>query len=176
MKRPPLRGSSAQAGFTLAEVLIAVAILGLVAASIIWGLSQLNFYATSSRLTTAAQTLAQNQIDLLLTKGPFNPQLSPPDYPTPNVLQTGAAGAPYTYYSDPVTGTISGSPITVPIYTDPTTNQQVVTGTIATTNKNASFAVGGTGLNVVQSTVVVSYIFRSRTYNVIMNTMRTSDQ
>ena len=72
----------------LAELLVGVAIFGLVATSILWGLNQLNAYATASRLYTEAQTLAQNQIDLLLTRGPFNPQLSPPDYPTPNILQT----------------------------------------------------------------------------------------
>jgi type II secretory pathway pseudopilin PulG len=157
----------------LAELLVGVVILGLVAASIIWGLNQLNAYATASRLYTEAQTLAQNQIDLLLTRGPFNPQLSPPDYPTPNILQSNANG--YTYYTNPGSGSISTTPITVPIYTDPTSNIAVVSGTVATTNQNAAFAVGGTNLTVVKSTVTVSYTFRNKTYNVSMDTMRTSD-
>jgi type II secretory pathway pseudopilin PulG len=161
----------------LAELLVGVVILGLVAASIIWGLNQLNAYATASRLYTAAQTLAQNQIDLLLTRGPFNPQLSPPAYPTPNILQSNSNGTPYTYYTDPSTGSISTAPISppVPIYTDPTSNLAVVSGTIATTNQNAAFAVGGTNLTVIKSTVTVSYTFRNKTYNVSMDTMRTSD-
>jgi type II secretory pathway pseudopilin PulG len=159
----------------LAELLVGVVILGLIAASIIWGLNQLNAYATASRLYTEAQTLAQNQIDLLLTRGPFNPQLSPPDYPTPNILQTNSNGTPYTYYTNPATGGISTSPISVPIYTDPTSNMTVVWGTIATTNQNAAFAVGGTNLTVVKSTVTVSYTFRNKSYNVSMDTMRTSD-
>jgi prepilin-type N-terminal cleavage/methylation domain-containing protein len=89
------RHRSRAAAFTLTEVLVASTILALIAASVIWGLNQLNYYASVSRLYTAAQTLAQNQIDLILTKAPFNPATS--QYPTPNVLQIG------TYYSDPTT-------------------------------------------------------------------------
>src|SRR5205807_495338 len=73
--------------FTLVEVLAAATILGLVAAIVIFGLSQLNYFATVSRLYTSAQILAQNQIDLILTKTPYNPSLN--QYPSPNVLQTG---------------------------------------------------------------------------------------
>src|SRR6476660_9978255 len=82
-----------RAAFTLTEVMVSCTILALISASIIWGLNQLNYYAAVSRLYTAAQTLAQNQIDLVLTKAPFNPATS--QYPTTNVLQIG------TYSSDP---------------------------------------------------------------------------
>ena len=63
----------------------------------------------------------------------------------------------------------------MPISTDPTSNIAVVSGTVATTNQTAAFAVGGTNLTVVKSTVTVSYTFRNKTYNVSMDTMRTSD-
>jgi prepilin-type N-terminal cleavage/methylation domain-containing protein len=161
-----------RAGFSLVEVVIGVAIMGLVAASIIWGLNQLITFSTASRLYTAAETLAQNQVDLVLTKGPFNPQLNPAQYPTPNVLQNGT-----TYYSDPSTpDTLYSTPRLVPIYTDPMSNAAVVTGTIATTISDPGFAQSGTNLNVRQAVVTVSYTFRNTTYNVSMNTMRTADQ
>lgn len=146
-------------------------ILGLMAGSVIWALTQLNSFATSSRLYTAAETLAQNQIDQILTKGPFNPQLVPPQYPTPNVLQSG------TYYSDPGTpNTLYSTPRSTPLYTDPSTNSAVVNATIATTISDPGFTQGGTGLNVWQAVVTVSYTFRRTTYNVAMNMMRTADQ
>src|SRR5476649_167950 len=65
-------------GFTLVEVLVATALLGLLAGSAIWALTQANNYASIARLYTGAETAAQNQIDFLLTDGPFNPQDSPP--------------------------------------------------------------------------------------------------
>jgi hypothetical protein len=36
------------------------------------GFNSINAYAVSSRLYSEAQAIAQNQIDLILSKGPFN--------------------------------------------------------------------------------------------------------
>jgi prepilin-type N-terminal cleavage/methylation domain-containing protein len=169
----PIRSNSAertfrQRGFTLVEALAGISILGLVVGTVIFGLSQLNYYASVNRLYTAAQTLAQNQIDLILSKGPFNPALN--QSPTPNVLQTG------TYYSDPTTpDTLYGEPRNVPIYTDPHDNQQVVVGTIATQITDPGISVNGVSLNLRQATVTVTYTFRNQTFTVKMDTMRTSD-
>ena len=58
-------------GFTLAEVLVATALLGLLAAGALWALTQANNYASISRLYTGAETAAQNQIDYLLTRYAF---------------------------------------------------------------------------------------------------------
>lgn len=174
---PQLRQNHPQAaplrcgGFTLVEVMAGVSMLGLVTATVIFGLNQLNYYASVNRLFTAAQTLAQNQIDIVLTKGPYDPATN--KYPDPNVLRTDA-----TYYTNPVTGSIStsatGSYI-VPIYKDPSSNQNIVTGTIATTVTDTGVLVGGTSLNLRQATVTVSYTFRGKTFSVKMDTMRAPD-
>src|SRR5947208_434004 len=71
--RPAHKKSCLRRGFTVVEVMAGVSIIALVAGVVIFGLSQLNYYASVNRLFTAAQTLAQNQIDLILTKVPFNP-------------------------------------------------------------------------------------------------------
>ena len=156
------------AAFTLVEVMVASVILALIAGSVIWGLNQLNYYASVSRLYTAAQTLAQNQIDLILTKAPFNPATS--QYPTPNVLQIG------TYYSDPRSpNTLYPASQSVPIYTDPSSGNATVMGTIATTVQDTNVAISGNSLNVRQATVTVTYTFRNKTFTVKMDTMRTSD-
>jgi prepilin-type N-terminal cleavage/methylation domain-containing protein len=174
MRRKP----APTAGFTLVELLAAIAILSLVVGSAIWGLNMLNYYASLSRCYTAAQTLAQNQIDVILTRGPYDPVGG--NLPSPNILRTDA-----TYYTNPADGSIStsatGSYI-VPIYKDPKNGNQIVTGTIATTVKDAGVAWSGTNLNVRQATVTVTFTFRqgkglfkNGTYTVTMNTMRSPD-
>src|SRR5438105_2737423 len=145
------RGRSAifSRAFTIVEVMAGLAVLGLVCGSVTYGLIQLNNYASVNRLYTAAQTLAQNQIDLILTKTPFDPASN--SFPTPNVLQTGG------YYSDPTTPAtlypVSGPARPVAIYTDPSTNADVVTGTIRTDITTPSISISGTNLNIRQATV-----------------------
>src|SRR5437868_13002745 len=63
--------------FTLAEVIIALAVLGTMAAGCYIGFNSLNNYAVSSRLYSEAQTCAQNQIDLILSTEPFDVTSSP---------------------------------------------------------------------------------------------------
>ena len=66
-RRMPLR-----AAFTLIEIVIALAVLGTMAAGVYLGFNAVNTYAVSSRLYSEAQTAAQNQIDLTLSKAPFD--------------------------------------------------------------------------------------------------------
>src|SRR6187200_2911470 len=60
------------AGFTLVEIVIALAVLGTIASGAYIGFNAINTYAVSSRLYSEAQTAAQNQIDLVLSKEPFD--------------------------------------------------------------------------------------------------------
>src|SRR3954454_21244515 len=66
----------AQAAFTLIEIVIALAVLGTMAAGVYLGFNAVNTYAVSSRLFSEAQTAAQNQIDLSLSKEPFDSSTS----------------------------------------------------------------------------------------------------
>ena len=144
--------------FTLVEVLVAVALLGLLAGSAIWTLTQTNSYAALSRLRTGAEIAAQNQVDLLLSDGPFNPQsgevpailtLSPPAQ-----VETGIV-----IYSEPAGA--DG-------------NTHAVTGTRTTTVTKVA-PIGGVELNLYSATVVVTYTFRNKPYRVQLNAMRASD-
>ncbi len=67
MKRRIIRGT------TLAEVVMALAVIGTMGGGCYVGFNALNAYAVSSRLYSEAQTCAQNQIDLILSKEPFDP-------------------------------------------------------------------------------------------------------
>jgi prepilin-type N-terminal cleavage/methylation domain-containing protein len=61
-----------RAAFSLIEIVIALAVLGTVASGAYLGFNAVNTYAVSSRLYSEAQTAAQNQIDLVLSKEPFD--------------------------------------------------------------------------------------------------------
>src|SRR5947207_2270805 len=61
-----------RAAFTLVEIVIALAVLGVMAAGCYIGFNAINTYAVTSRLYSEAQTAAQNQIDLVLSKEPFD--------------------------------------------------------------------------------------------------------
>ena len=176
------------AGFTLVDVMAGMAILGLVAGSIIYGLNQLNHFSTVNRLYTAAQTLAQNHIDLILTMGPYDP--SQGKYPTPATCGTGTSTntilrTDRPYYYDPTATTacpISTDITKVALYRDPMSpaTASPIEATIKTTITDTGMTVdvGGipTSLDLRRATVSVDYTFRNRAYSVVMETMRTSDQ
>ena len=97
-------------GFTFAEVLFAVAVLAIVAATVISLLLQMNTYAMVARLKTLAGTIALNQIELVYTDAPF----SPPDEQVPVELTLGTQTAPVIIYDDPNSDTtVEGTMTTV---------------------------------------------------------------
>lgn len=141
------------------EVVMALAVVGTMGAGAYVGFNSLNTYAISSRLYSEAQTAAQNQIDLILSKEPFDPTKSK----IPSVLTVGTTTTPNVFiYKDPVSGTT------------------VVTGTMTTTvtdpGTTMNFAGATTNLNTYRATVTVSYTYRNTNYSVSMDTMRTGDQ
>jgi len=141
------------------EVVMALAVVGTMGAGCYVGFNSLNTYAISSRLYSEAQTAAQNQIDLILSKEPFDPANSK----IPTVLTLGATTTPNVFvYKDPVSGNV------------------VVTGTMTTTvtdvGATMTFAGSTKNLNTYRATVTVTYTYRGKTYNVSMDTMRTGDQ
>ena len=149
-----------QRAFTLVEVLVATAILGVLAGSAIWALVQANNYASIARLYTGAETAAQNQIDVVMTDGPFNPQYAPPQVPPCLALGISA-------------------PQTVTIYTEPAGaggQAHAITGQMVTTVSKINVVAKGTlPLDVYSATVVVTYTFRSKNYRVQLHAMRASD-
>jgi prepilin-type N-terminal cleavage/methylation domain-containing protein len=154
------QGGNNNQGFTLIELLVATALLGLLAGSAIWCLTQANNYASIARLYTGAETAAQNQVDLILTESPFNPQANPAQIPLPLTLGTSAA-LPVTLYSEP---DIAGGPPT-----------HTVTGQMVTTVVTNNVVTQGQNLNLYSATVVVTYTYRSKVYRVQLNAMRASD-
>ena len=140
------------------EVFIALAVLGTISAGVYIGFNEVNAYSVSSRLYSEAQAVAQNQIDLILSKGPFDPRTNR----IPAILQLGATTTPNVF-----------------VYRDPVSGREVVTGTMTTTITNANmqmtYAGSTTDLNVRRATVTVNYRFRNKDYAVSLDTLRTAD-
>ena len=159
-KNAPATKKVFQRAFTLVEVLIATAVLGVLAGSAIWALAQANNYASIARLYTGAETAAQNQIDVIMTDGPFNPQYSPPQIPA--CLAVGVS-----------------APQTVTVYTEPAGvngNVHMITGQMVTTvTKITVMAKSTIPLDLYSATVVVTYTYRSKNYRVQLNALRGSD-
>lgn len=141
------------------EVVMALAVIGTMGAGAYVGFNSLNTYAISSRLYSEAQTAAQNQIDLILSKEPFDPTKNK----IPSVLTLGTTTTPNVF-----------------VYTDPVSGNVIVTGTMDTvvtdTGSTMTFAGSTTALNVYRATVKVKYSYRNKDYVVAMDTMRTGDQ
>src|SRR6266487_1171621 len=115
-----------QAAFTLAEVTMALAVIGTMGAGCYVGFNSLNTYAVSSRLYSEAQTAAQNQIDLILSAEPFDVSSNN----IPSVLALGTTTTPNIFiYEDPVSGNV------------------VVTGTMATTVTDTGSTMNFAGAN-----------------------------
>jgi len=147
------------AAFSLAEVMVAVGIFGILASASIVALNQMNNRAFVSRCQTGASTVAQNQIDLILSDMPFNPQKNqiPPELTIGTTMQ----GSP----NNP----------TLPVYTDPRVGGIVVYGWMTTTITDTATTLSGVALSIYRISVTVSYRFRGKTYAVTMNSMRCSD-
>jgi prepilin-type N-terminal cleavage/methylation domain-containing protein len=152
------RSARQRAAFSLMEVVMALAVLGTLGAGCFLGFNSLNAFAVSSRLYTEAQTAAQNQIDLILSKEPFDPGSNK----VPAVLTLGTTVTPNVF-----------------IYTDPVSNTVLVRGTMTTTvtdmGTTMSFVGTNNNLHLYRATVAVTYTFRNRNYNVTMDTIRTAD-
>lgn len=159
------------AAFTLLEIVIALAVLGTMAGGCFIGFNSVTTYAVSSRLYSDALTAAQNEIDLVLSKAPFdinaayfsgsfNPSLNkiPPELMTTTELDAAASAgvsfptaAPtatpattssyYPYY--PYYRSGAGQPLQKQafIYQDPVSGSVLVTGTMTVTVTDPGFTM-----------------------------------
>src|SRR4028119_2292168 len=76
-----------QGGFTLLEILIAMAAFMMTISASLLGFNMINKTAMANRLYSEATAVAENQVDAILTKGPFDPTRTPQKIPS--VLELG---------------------------------------------------------------------------------------
>jgi prepilin-type N-terminal cleavage/methylation domain-containing protein len=145
--------------FTLLEVTVAIALAGIGVAATIAALTKVNAFASVARNLTGATTVVENQIDLLISDSPFNPQKTNPD----GTIQV----PPELTLGTHVTNN-------VPVYKEPATGV-IVGGTMTTTVVDISGTYNGITIPMYRATVTLTYTFLSRNYTVTMDTIRTSD-
>jgi len=147
------------AGFTLIEAVVAIALIGITITAFTMTMSSLNQSASVTRNATGASTALQNQIDLILSDGPFNPQKVNSDG-TPQIPPELTLG---THVST-----------NVPIYREPTSGI-VVSGTLTTTVTDMSPVLNGIIMPIYRADVRVTYTYRNKSYSFTRSTLRASD-
>lgn len=146
-------------GFTLTEAAIAIALIAITMTAFVMTMSRVNEAASIARNATGAAAVVQNQIDLILSDGPFNPQKTNSDG-TVQIPPELVVGAHVTN--------------NVPIYREPTTGI-VVSGTLTTTIVDMSTVLAGITMPTYRADVTVTYDYRSKNYSLTRSTLRSSD-
>ena len=144
------------AGITLPEVIIAASVLALFIVGSVSAMAQINRWASVARMRTMALAEAQQKIDqiLMTSWSVLNT--------TPAILTTGTTtenNLPLNY------DTFNSESALVSAFTALDTP---ITLTRTTTIKSIS-------ARQLSAVVMVSYIYRGKTYSVSMNTLRTTD-
>jgi len=147
------------AGFTLTEAAVAIAVIGISMTAFVITMTSLNQSASIARNATGAAAALQNQIDLIQSDGPFNPQKTnsdgSPQIPPELVLGTHVTNN-IPIYKEPVAGTI-------------------VAGTMTTTVTDMSPVLNGITMPLYRADVQVTYTYRNKTYTLSRSTLRASD-
>lgn len=76
-----------KAGFTLVEGIVGIAVLGIGVACVVGALTKFNAFASTARNATGAYPVVMNQIDLIQSDSPFNPQKKTNTDGTPQIAQ-----------------------------------------------------------------------------------------
>ena len=151
------------AAFSLVEAMICISTLAIGIASTVGALTQFNSIASISRNATGAYAAVMNQIDLIQSDSPFNPQKTNTDGTAqiPPELQLGT----HTQNN-------------VPVYKDPNTGV-IVAGSMTTTvtDISSTYTSGSTNfpLTMYKAVVTLSYTYLNRNYSFSMSTIRASD-
>jgi prepilin-type N-terminal cleavage/methylation domain-containing protein len=157
------RPTNNTAAFTLVEVIIGVAVISIGTACAVGALTKFNSLASAARNATGAYTAVMNQIDLIQSDSPFNPQKTNPDgsIQIPPELQLGTS-----------------TQNNIPVYQDPKTGV-IVTGTMTTTvtDISSTYTNGSITfpLTMYKAVVTLNYTYLNRNYSFSMSTIRTSD-
>ena len=153
-------GHFASRGFTLVEAVVAISLLGIGVAATLGALTKFNSIADMSRNGTGACAAVMNQIDLIQSDSPFNPQKTNNDG-TPQIppeLQIGTQTKNVVIYQ----------------YKDSSNNDIVIVPGIMTTTVT-NLNPGSTTVYMYQAVVTVTYTYLNRSYSFSMSTIRTSD-
>jgi type II secretory pathway pseudopilin PulG len=177
------------AAFTLIEALVGIAVLGIGVASTIGALTKFNTVAASARNATGAYTAVMNQIDLIESLTPFNPQKKNDTEDCDGVIHNQDPQVPVDRCNNPGTFDLTLGRHTynnIPVYQDPNTGVVVVgtmTVDVASNSGGSPAAVPSLPANTYQFTVTLTYDYLDHRktnnppnpYTFSMTTIRASD-
>jgi type II secretory pathway pseudopilin PulG len=151
------------AAFTLVESVVGIAVISVGTACTVGALTKFNSLASTARNATGAYTAVMNQIDLINSDSPFNPQ------------KTNSDGTPQI---PPELRLGTQTQNNISIYQDPKTGV-IVTGTMTTTvtDVSSTYTNGAVTfpMTMYKAVVTLNYTYLSRNYSFSMSTIRTSD-
>jgi type II secretory pathway pseudopilin PulG len=163
-----IAAKSRSGGFTLVEAVVSITLVGIGVASTLGALTKFNSIAAMSRNSTGVCAAVMNQIDLIQSDGPFNPQKTnndvagTPQIP-PELVLDSTRGGPLTQNN-----------VVVYQYKDLADNKIVIVqGTMTTSVTDLN--PGSTTIYMYKAVVTVTYTFLNRNYSFSMSTIRTSD-
>ncbi len=162
--------NKAAGGFTLVEAIIGISLLGISIASTVGALTKFNAFASNSRNATGAYTALMNQIDLIQSMSPFNPQKMCDRADCDNIIHT---QIPKDYCTNPPAYDLTLGTHTynnIPVYQDPN-NGVIVTGTMTVVVTDISATVA----NTFRFQATITYTYLNRNYSLSMSTIRASD-
>jgi len=152
-------------GFTLVEAVVSITLIGIGVASTLGALTKFNSIADMSRNGTGACAAVMNQIDLIQSNGPFNPQKTNND---------GTVQIPPELVLDSTRGGPQTKNVVVYQYKDLSNNNIVIVpGTLTTSVTDLN--PGTTTTYLYKAVVTVTYTYLNRSYSFSMSTIRTSD-
>ena len=150
------RGCAKSAGFTVVEMVVACGVISIFVIGSMLALTQVNRFATASRLRTIALALAEERIDEILT----TPWLA--SGPPPAVLAVGTR-----------------SESALPLGHDALNNQSTLSSDATafgmTVNATRTTQITDVAARRVRAVVSVNYTYRDRAYQVALTTLRTTD-
>jgi type II secretory pathway pseudopilin PulG len=148
---------SGEAGLTLVEILIAAALLAVFTAGTVSAVTQMNRYATASRLSTLALAVAQQRIDEVLTT---SWQLS---QPRPAALTLGTKTEPNLPLNDDAFNSARAD------------LRSLFTELDLRVPATRTTEITEVSTRIVRAVVTVTFTYRSRPYQVSLTTLRASD-
>lgn len=142
--------------FTLAEVVIAGALLAVLVSGAVMAMTQMNRAATAARLRTIALAVAQQRIDLIMTT-PW--QI---DQTRPTLLTA-------------TTTTENNVPLNNDNYNAATSLITPYTTLDYQVNSTRTTVITDINTRTLRATVTVSFTYRNRPYVITLNTLRVTD-